>query len=336
MAAVSVVAYHYSLFLHDDFGVERPRWLEIAGLRWLYPFQLGSYGVSLFFVISGFVIFMTLRRTAHATDFAVSRFSRLYPAYWCGMLITSAFRVWLGGESLGTSTLLANATMVPGWLGYPSIDGVYWTLVVELQFYAIMLFIYLIKMLSCIEWVCLGWLGLLAVVQVSTRIGPLRAASELVASVLILRHIPLFSAGMMFYRIFEDRLTRLRAAVIGLGYAATWLSGNISKTIVVTLALLVMGLLVAGHLRLGAGRIWRWLGDCSYGIYLVHMTVGLIVMQKLATVSHSRLVLVVAPTLLTLGLAWAINRLVEKPALRSIRGWYDAHKSRRSLAKELT
>jgi peptidoglycan/LPS O-acetylase OafA/YrhL len=48
----------------------------------------GYLGVNLFFVISGFVIFMTLDRTLVPLDFVISRTSRLFPAYWAAIIIT--------------------------------------------------------------------------------------------------------------------------------------------------------------------------------------------------------------------------------------------------------
>lgn len=48
----------------------------------------GRYGVQFFFVISGFVIFLTLSRANSIWDFAANRFSRLYPPYWACIAIT--------------------------------------------------------------------------------------------------------------------------------------------------------------------------------------------------------------------------------------------------------
>src|SRR5689334_5092656 len=54
----------------------------------LFDFCFGQHGIHLFFIISGFVIYMTLEKSS-PMDFIVSRFSRLYPAYWAGILLTS-------------------------------------------------------------------------------------------------------------------------------------------------------------------------------------------------------------------------------------------------------
>lgn len=73
VAALAVVLFHYTTRFTDLFQPGVPPAVSFPG---------GHYGVNLFFIISGFVIFMTLEKTARPLDFVVSRFSRLFPAYW--------------------------------------------------------------------------------------------------------------------------------------------------------------------------------------------------------------------------------------------------------------
>jgi peptidoglycan/LPS O-acetylase OafA/YrhL len=75
-AAVGVVIFHY---------------FALASRYWMFPFEfeIGNYGFQLFFVVSGFVIFWTLSRSSNLIDFTVSRFSRLYPTYWCALTLLS-------------------------------------------------------------------------------------------------------------------------------------------------------------------------------------------------------------------------------------------------------
>ena len=87
IAALAVVAFHYTTQYGQQYGHTTP-----LG----FGFPPGNYGVNLFFLISGFVIFMTLERARSAMDFVVSRFSRLYPAYWAAMALTCIFVYVLG------------------------------------------------------------------------------------------------------------------------------------------------------------------------------------------------------------------------------------------------
>ena len=80
VAAVGVVLFHY-ITRYDQLY---PRRGDVA-----FDFEIGSSGPLLFFVISGFVIFMTLSRCTVVSDFTVSRFSRLYPVYAFSLLLSA-------------------------------------------------------------------------------------------------------------------------------------------------------------------------------------------------------------------------------------------------------
>lgn len=81
LAALAVVVFHYMAASKSLWGVQPTRiFPSVAPLS-----VLGILGVELFFVISGFVILMSVMgRTAG--EFAISRFTRLFPAYWFSVL----------------------------------------------------------------------------------------------------------------------------------------------------------------------------------------------------------------------------------------------------------
>lgn len=76
--------------------------------------------------------------------FVVSRFLRLYPIFWFSIPfgILTSWKIW--GLSLSTSDIVKNLTMVPTLFGAPLIQGLYWTLAVELAFYFACALLYLI------------------------------------------------------------------------------------------------------------------------------------------------------------------------------------------------
>ena len=141
VAALAVVLFHYTTRFTD---------LYQPGAQPAVSFPSGHYGVNLFFIISGFVIFMTLEKTARPLDFVVSRFSRLFPAYWAAIFLTFSICHLLGlpGKLVSTGTALANLAMLHGLFGVGHVDGVYWTLEVELLFYCGMLLLYRLKWLD--------------------------------------------------------------------------------------------------------------------------------------------------------------------------------------------
>jgi peptidoglycan/LPS O-acetylase OafA/YrhL len=137
IAALAVFACHSS------------GWLYYVQRDWtLVVFQsslarLGYFGVAVFFVISGFLLYRPFvlahlegRPTPRARAFWFRRFARVFPAYWVALLGT-----WL---LLG---LMAIPTVLDGVMyfallqtyrsGYKFVGiGVAWTLVIEVSFYA--------------------------------------------------------------------------------------------------------------------------------------------------------------------------------------------------------
>ena len=170
---------------------------------WSFPY--GGHGVTLFFVISGFVIFMTLERTRRPWDFVVSRFSRLYPTYWAALILATAALLMfpLPGTDTSPARLLGraavNVTMFQRWFRVRSVDPVYWTLEVELCFYLIMLALLSGKALKYAIAVFTG-LTLLALADQlwGPRVG--HAWLALARGVLILEYVPYFLMGMLIYK----------------------------------------------------------------------------------------------------------------------------------------
>ena len=104
-----------------------------------YIFHYGYLGVQLFFMISGFVIFLTLERS-NWLDFTVHGFTRLNPAYWICILITFLIMNLspYSHEQVPDFLLYFNLTMFQHWFGIRDLDLAYWTLNLELSFYVIM------------------------------------------------------------------------------------------------------------------------------------------------------------------------------------------------------
>ncbi len=150
VAALAVVWTHFAETLQRVSTGAPP------GLGFLFAFppsiNLGRVGVMIFFAISGFVICRSFNgsRVGGARRFLVRRFCRLYPAFWASMV--GGALVWrLLGNHFTPSLLAANATMLPAVFGQPDLIGVYWTLEVELLFYALCLGLYLLDGLGSLK-----------------------------------------------------------------------------------------------------------------------------------------------------------------------------------------
>lgn len=138
LAALTVVWFHLS---PQVLGAERH--LEI-----MRHIDLGKYGVLLFFLVSGYVIPMSLERHGSLRRFWIGRLCRIYPAYLAtialvGLLALAGWATWQ--ESFTTQTVaavLGHATMMTDLLGLHGAIRVFWTLSYEMTFYLVVAGLY--------------------------------------------------------------------------------------------------------------------------------------------------------------------------------------------------
>jgi len=322
VAALAVVLFHYSTRFHELYP-------ELPTTSWQVPH--GHYGVNLFFIISGFVIFMTLERTQVASDFVISRFSRLFPMYWAAVALTFVVTHWLGlpGKLVSLGAAAANVLMFHNLLGVPHVDGVYWTLEVELYFYCGMLLLFLrggmhrvfeaTAALLLVRWAYFiahaGW-G----IDLSFTVGRL----------LILKQLPWFVLGIAIYVLTQTQASRLehgRALVAGV-FAVVTLAVTDSLMLGALAAVLaaLVWLAASGRLPLPGGPLLPWLGSISYPLYLLHENVGWSLMRKALLHGWSADMAAAAVLLAMLGLAHLASRGIEQPAMRWVRQRWHARK----------
>ncbi len=110
-------------------------------------FKFGFWGVQLFFLISGFVILMSLENKRSFLYFIYRRWLRLFPAMLIATILICITAGFLHERPLGqptlTSILPGLLFIEPEWLGFvfnidiTPLETVFWTLYVEFKFYII-------------------------------------------------------------------------------------------------------------------------------------------------------------------------------------------------------
>jgi peptidoglycan/LPS O-acetylase OafA/YrhL len=186
VAAPMVVYDHLvGMWLEQHGRSWRPAlWMQ----RWVFdPFHLmmhgGGLAVAMFFVISGFVIVYVAQRESRR-EFATRRVFRIFPPLWTSMLLLVAAYVVtsLSGHGAWAETLglqrifsqanpwpdtLAAMTLANYLLGTPAINGVAWTLTIEVLFYScVLLLLPLLKSRPRVA-LALAWTGLAALQYVA-------------------------------------------------------------------------------------------------------------------------------------------------------------------------
>ncbi|MEU8972068.1 acyltransferase [Streptomyces monashensis] len=335
VAAVMVAAYHY-------LGTPTPHFWGRAELRDFAPFlheisRYGWLGVEFFFAISGFVICMSCWGRTPA-QFTVSRVARLFPAYWCAVLLVVLLGLvarvahWPAATRIDARTVLGNLTMAPGPLGLDLIDGVSWTLWVEARFYLLMalLLVFGLTYRRVVAF-CGAWL-LAGVISLELH-------SPLLDEFVLPRYTGLFVAGIVLHLMHRFGQNLLLWLLLGFAwsYELTVLALRVadhaatppgeqrpSWTVCAIVLTTCLGLLALAGVGPLAGLRRRWLvtaGSLTYPFYLVHQSIGIPLAKGLIRACPGLGVLpsTAVSVLCMLGLSLLIHRTAERRAGRLLR-----------------
>lgn len=319
LAALAVVLFHYTTRFDELYGHTTA---PLAVVSW------GHYGVNLFFMISGFVIFMTLERTRTASHFITSRFSRLFPAYWAAIVITTVaiWAIGLPGRELSSASTLANFAMVHNLFGVEHVDGVYWTLEIEILFYGWALLSFQMGWLKRVHFL-FAVLFLARLVYFWCHRYLALDLPVLLYRLLMLEYIPWFGAGTMIYRLTTRGDTRSRD--LGLLVAAVAVvvisEGYRIGALIVGLNVLLYAA-AAGLIPL-KNRALMWLGAVSYTWYLLHQNIGYAAMLRLEAAGLNANLAIGAMLVMSLMGAYFLAVVIERPALKMLRGQHRKHVS---------
>lgn len=315
IAALAVVFFHYAFRGYAADG------LSPMPYPWLAPAaKYGYLGANLFFLISGFVILMSAEQ-ASLRGFVVSRVVRLYPAFWACCTLTFLLSLLWGAPRFHATPVqyLANMTMLGGFMGASWIDGSYWTLFVEVKFYALVCAVLALGRMRQVQALLAIWLLL----SVLATVWP----NKYLRYCLITDYAAYFIGGATCYLVWARGLSAARIGMLALcwwlalvqaiqavadmaDHYATPLSPWVAGA-VVSGSFVVM-LLVALRATGAVGRT-RWLaaGALTYPLYLLHENAGFILFQHAYPAVNAHVLLWGAVALM-LTMAWLVHTQVER------------------------
>ncbi|WP_159094793.1 acyltransferase [Stenotrophomonas sp. ESTM1D_MKCIP4_1] len=334
LAAIGVVWFH-AMFLITNNGLHSYQ-TEYGDIR-----QIGSIGVDVFFVISGFIVSISAANAVSVKAFVQNRLLRVWPLYALATLLFVL--VSPGPVGLG-DLLMSLALMQP--VGPASMSPTLppgWTLLFEATFYAVVTAALLWRSRrSLAERITLIVAGLVILGSAYGFARPFNVLSlniignpitlEFVLGVVIGRfwtrgyRLPswgasaLFAAGAFF--ILRDAMH---------GMSGEWLSGNtldgtISwerlRTWGVYSALIVASATLREPVPEGRGRFLAVLGDASYSIYLFHMHVQDWLLHRLdlfGAMAADGIIL--CATLVSVVVGVIAHYVLERPILTAVKAW---------------
>lgn len=290
----------------------------------LRRFSFGHYGVQLFFIISGFVIFLTILKIDSVKLFTLKRIFRLFPAFIvCMTISTICINMFpqYTSDHIDTKRYLLNLTMIPEVIGSMPVDTSYWSLIPEIFFYVLMAFTLLIKQQKNMIAICYIWAALI-VINCIFKIESFFPAIK----IFNIRHGQLFIAGIVFYLLYNGKkgyslyILLIISFLISLFIYPFYypeLYPLKSHIVIISLIYSIFFLFIYNKLSFFEHLRFEYIGKISYSLYLLHQTVGLILLNYLsATTSLNKNIIFIFTSFIIIISASAIYYLVELPAVR--------------------
>jgi peptidoglycan/LPS O-acetylase OafA/YrhL len=304
------------------------------------PFlQYDWVGVQLFFMISGFVILLSLEKSKNIADFLLRRWLRLFPAMLIATLLIFGTSHLITDRPAGPIDPL-NAIpgllfIEPGWLNYAfathfrALEGPFWSLFVEVKFYALFGSLYFLFGARR----AVSILFLLFAVAVCFKFYMIRhphAHAAIYWTNYALKrtsaeHFGWFTFGAAFYLYMCDRSRRtLSAAIVSAVVAVAFFDGS---HLVEKIPPALMIILFAASMmnekvqRLLQHKAWLILGLASYPLYLIHENAVVSMTVQLGRLCPSipAALLPLGPIILLTCIAWTIATYFEPTLRRTIR-----------------
>lgn len=364
-------------------GERVPRIDSLTGMRWWAAFvvfgyhmlvfaplppiaaaflEQGFYGVTFFFVLSGFVLTWSASDRVSQSTFYWRRFARVYPAHVVALLLAipvfysfapDPAQTWVKPVDVGI--LLLSFVLLQGWSRDPVIlfsgNPAAWTLTCEAFFYA--LHPYLNRLLTPLRSrgavrVAVGVLALAFAYRLVVQLVPGWSGSV----PLPVERVTEFALGMALAwavrcgwrpRVPVTAALATLAAVMGVvvvlpriapgSLPAILVQGFANELVIVGCGLVVLALAVrsvAGGRSVLAHPIMVKLGEWSFAFYLVHATIIYATLAFLGPRPEGwgNLLWYLALLLVSLVASAALHELVERPVEKRLRDWKDRRAAR--------
>jgi len=320
LAALAVVFYHFLCRYPTPAASKEELYINLFGYFPMPEWYLGLFPVYLFFMISGFVIFITAEKCKTVAEFAYRRFSRLYPVYWGGMILLSLVSFLdLTQNDVSITQFLVNLTMLQSYFGVPHISGVFWSLSVELSFYFMIAGLIRFGLMVHYKYVLLLWSVLTFIYGFFPAPNPIPWP---IVWLLALDYGHCFVFGICVFELRRLRMVGIVKAdwmlmlLIALSVASNLLRYPATVFVIMTILQAAFYFTATRPVTILQNRALTYMGGISYALYLVHEHLGFYVMNMLALPRLAELAVALAVALLAAAL---LTSRVEKPSINWLR-----------------
>lgn len=278
--------------------------------------SLGQFGVGLFFIISGFVIPLSLDRYDRK-GFVISRLFRIYPTYWAAFSITVAV-AYLQGRTYPLIELVQYYLIIRDLFGPAALDPIIWTLLIETKFY-FLCFVLMPLFVSKSRWLLAVPVALLLFCLAQPYYPPTFVFLSMYSTAQM---IIFMFVGVAFFLHFKSRISTATLCLASLVYFAamkfTWNMGPAAVTSRLGWsylpAILIFGFCYLFRDRFSPSRSLGLLSGISYPLYIVHVPIIMMCTMTISRTVQSPKLSAFIGAVCAIIVAYVLHILIENPS----------------------
>ncbi|MEY7909269.1 acyltransferase family protein, partial [Citrobacter cronae] len=291
---------------------------EILGFG-MASFSYGAFGVALFFLVSGFVIPLSLTKLTKQKfgilAFAISRILRIWPVYIVGFCISLIFR-WFSfhnSNMLDDYTILdvlSHITLFRDWIGGIPLDGVAWTLEIEIKFYLISA-IFAYATVNGKQYITLFSISM-AFICYYLKNNPESYFLLPISFLNCFQFIVFMTIGTNLFLLYSGVISRNKATI--------WIAASLVSFIYVAQTENKVGYIIAflvflscyiGRDSFTGGKITSFFAKISYPMYVVHALFGYVTMWYMISIGINQYIALIIQVAITIYISYLIHKYVE-------------------------
>jgi len=307
LAALAVAFFHFT-------GGNGPT--NVPAAAWTVGFY-GQLGIEVFFVISGFILPYSLWRAGYRFSvqnvfrFVWKRLVRLDPPYFATIglvLLLGYLSTHVAGYrgdpfQFNVKQIALHIGYLSALFGQPWLNPVFWTLAIEFQFYILIALIY--PLLSSGNRT-----ARVATTLLLASVGLLHPATRTISS-----YLPIFACGIAGFQYFTGISGKRETSFVLLAAIAILCARIGIAEAIISIATVILIVAIPSW----TSPTLSFFGTISYSVYLLHLPIGVRVMNLVARLPYSPAVglgSLAAAFAATIVAAYIFYRLVEKPSMR--------------------
>lgn len=287
-------------------------------------FEQGLLGVELFFLISGFVILMSLQSSPTVLNFLFKRWVRLFPVMFFASVVVFASAGIFQERPWGVpqwSDLLPGLTFIePSWwskvlgLEVRAVEGAFWSLFVEFKFYVIAGTLYfLIGQKKLVAALFLMFTSTVLASTGGTYLDyPIFTVAGNLANHLSWQYFGWFAAGSALFVHFQSREKLWLFLGVGMAFASS-VNNDYPVGALVIAVVFTLSVTNSRFRKPLENRVVLFFGFISYPLYLIHENALVSMTIKVATLFPwlPGFFMPILPFLLLTGASYLIAKYVD-------------------------